>query len=318
MPLKLKENIMKKILILFLLIFIAVPLFSQPNVGPKLKYHQGMIVGNVVLSSGSKVGTSTSYWQFINPDIVYTPSDVGIGTDSPTQKLHVVGTTEQLRLGYDVTNYTGFTIDSGGDLEQNIRGGDFSLISTNSGNFNLKATASNGIAGFDFYGYRATSGGAKFQAYVSGGTQASPTAIPSNANTLWFRGLGYDGTDYHRIAEIFMKTCTVAGSSVPGCFYFNVNAGGGIADLETALYFNSSTMSLMQSGGNVGICTDSPEEELHVVGESVIEDASGNKWRFRIDPTTKKLSFDYTSYQDDSFTIRASIDTTGAYTDEVP
>ncbi|MCP4128482.1 MAG: hypothetical protein GY753_15680, partial [Gammaproteobacteria bacterium] len=42
--------------------------------------------------------------------------DVGIGTRSPSAQLHVIETTEQLRLGYDATNYTSFTVGIGGEL----------------------------------------------------------------------------------------------------------------------------------------------------------------------------------------------------------
>ena len=50
-------------------------------------------------------------------DKVYFPNgNVGIGTSSPTGKLNVLATSEQLRLGYDASNYTSFTVDSGGDL----------------------------------------------------------------------------------------------------------------------------------------------------------------------------------------------------------
>jgi hypothetical protein len=74
---------------------------------------------------------------------------------------------------------------------------------------------------------------------------------------------------------------------------------------------------LVTGSGKVGIVTSSPEEELEVDGEiAIVEDAGGNRWRLRIDAATKKLCFDYTSRFDDSYTIRASIDTTGAYTDE--
>lgn len=42
--------------------------------------------------------------------------NVGIGTTSPTSLLHVLGTTEQLRLGYDATKYATFTVSSAGNL----------------------------------------------------------------------------------------------------------------------------------------------------------------------------------------------------------
>ena len=42
---------------------------------------------------------------------------VGINTTSPQAYLHISGATEQLRLGYDSTNYTSFIIDSAGELK---------------------------------------------------------------------------------------------------------------------------------------------------------------------------------------------------------
>ncbi len=41
-----------------------------------------------------------------------TSSRVGIGTTSPASYLHIVGTTEQLRLGYNNTNYVKLTVGS--------------------------------------------------------------------------------------------------------------------------------------------------------------------------------------------------------------
>ena len=40
--------------------------------------------------------------------------NVGIGTTTPSTKLHVLATTEQLRLGYDVSNYLSATVASTG------------------------------------------------------------------------------------------------------------------------------------------------------------------------------------------------------------
>ncbi|KKW08091.1 MAG: hypothetical protein UY44_C0018G0001, partial [Candidatus Kaiserbacteria bacterium GW2011_GWA2_49_19] len=41
---------------------------------------------------------------------------IGIGTTTPAAKLHVVTTTEQLRLGYNRSSYTSFTIGLDGAL----------------------------------------------------------------------------------------------------------------------------------------------------------------------------------------------------------
>ena len=48
---------------------------------------------------------------------------IGIGTTSPLAKLNVLATTEQLRLSYDVSNYTAFTVSSGGNLTLAPSGG---------------------------------------------------------------------------------------------------------------------------------------------------------------------------------------------------
>ncbi len=42
--------------------------------------------------------------------------NVGIGTASPGANLHVLATSEQLRLGFDVSNYASFIVGSGGNL----------------------------------------------------------------------------------------------------------------------------------------------------------------------------------------------------------
>jgi hypothetical protein len=47
---------------------------------------------------------------------ILSGGNVGIGTTTPTAKLHSLATTEQLRLGYDSSNYTSFTADSSGNL----------------------------------------------------------------------------------------------------------------------------------------------------------------------------------------------------------
>ena len=45
---------------------------------------------------------------------VFDGSKLGIGVSSPSAKVHVISTTEQLRLGYDVSNYFTTTVASNG------------------------------------------------------------------------------------------------------------------------------------------------------------------------------------------------------------
>ncbi|MEE9367034.1 MAG: hypothetical protein V3W44_10130 [Dehalococcoidales bacterium] len=52
---------------------------------------------------------------------------VGVGLPSPSAKLHILETTEQLRLAYDATNFASFTVSSGGDLTIAPTGGDLAI-----------------------------------------------------------------------------------------------------------------------------------------------------------------------------------------------
>ncbi len=60
-------------------------------------------------------GTTPGSNNFVS---VNTSGNVGIGTGSTaaTTKLQILATTEQLRLNYDASNYTSFTVNSTGDL----------------------------------------------------------------------------------------------------------------------------------------------------------------------------------------------------------
>lgn len=42
---------------------------------------------------------------------------IGVGTLSPSAQIHAIGTTEQMRIGYDAANYASFTTDSSGKLK---------------------------------------------------------------------------------------------------------------------------------------------------------------------------------------------------------
>ena len=67
----------------------------------------------------------TNYWSqdtaltlgtYTTPNTIYLKTDgkVGINTTSPATQLHIITTTEQLRLGYDGSNYLSTTVNSTG------------------------------------------------------------------------------------------------------------------------------------------------------------------------------------------------------------
>lgn len=54
--------------------------------------------------------------------IIRASGNVGIGTTAPSARLHTVSTTEQLRVGYDVSNYFSTTVGSTGGVTFNASG----------------------------------------------------------------------------------------------------------------------------------------------------------------------------------------------------
>lgn len=53
--------------------------------------------------------------------------DIGINTTAPSARIHAIATTEQLRLGYDNSNYVPFTVSNVGDLTIAPTGSDVTL-----------------------------------------------------------------------------------------------------------------------------------------------------------------------------------------------
>ncbi|MGI6104061.1 MAG: right-handed parallel beta-helix repeat-containing protein [Patescibacteria group bacterium] len=87
--------------------------------GTSAQFTQGSIVfagANGIYSQDN----SNFFWDDTN-------NRLGIGTNSPSVFMHVIGTTEQLRLGYDATHYGSFAVDSSGNLQ----------ISSSTGNVEL-------------------------------------------------------------------------------------------------------------------------------------------------------------------------------------
>ena len=79
------------------------------------------LVGNLTMHDNYWIGLGASGGRITFDDqttdyINFSDAFVGIGYTAPAATLHVVDTTEQLRLGYDASNYMSFTIDATGQL----------------------------------------------------------------------------------------------------------------------------------------------------------------------------------------------------------
>lgn len=63
-------------------------------------------------SANTRIG-SGAIWA---NDKFYGNGYVGMGTSSPTARLHIISTAEQLRIGYDISNYYKTTVGSTGGV----------------------------------------------------------------------------------------------------------------------------------------------------------------------------------------------------------
>ena len=77
----------------------------------------------------------------------YITGNLGVGTSSPSAKIHSLSTSEQLRLGYDASNYLSFTVDSSGELDVDSTNGEIrfnssAFIFEDSTNHGTRATLS--------------------------------------------------------------------------------------------------------------------------------------------------------------------------------
>jgi hypothetical protein len=105
--------------------------------------------------------------------------NVGIGITSPSAKTHIVGTTEQLRIGYDTSNYLSTTLGSTGGVTFNAvgSGSKFTFSDPVDLSSSLFANGSEGTAGY---------------VLQSRGTALSPQWVATS--TLGISGGGGSGT----------------------------------------------------------------------------------------------------------------------------
>lgn len=86
-------------------------------------------------TSGQTLRHNGTSWT-ANSTLYNNGTNVGVGTTGPGAKLNVEATTQQLRLGYNSTNYASFTASASGDLTVNTTGGDVSVTDRVDINYN--------------------------------------------------------------------------------------------------------------------------------------------------------------------------------------
>lgn len=200
-------------------------------------------VGKTGLAFYTTTSSSTTLSEIMRVNNV----GVGIGTTAPATRLHVVSTTEQLRLAYSATEYQSFevgstgilTITPAGTTKEIITRGDYLRVrSTTSGEsrIDLFAGGDGNNAFLDIFNNgqtRAISFQSASDSYFNGGSLGVGTTTVSAKlhviSTTEQLRLGYDSSNY-----------------VP----FTVSSGG--------------LLGIIPTGGMVGIGTNAPVEKLHV------------------------------------------------------
>jgi hypothetical protein len=171
--------------------------------------HTGNAAGVGLLN----IGSLTSYFS----------GNVGIGTSSPSAKTHIISTTEQLRLGYDTSNYFSTTIGSTGITTFDAVGSASSFVFSDpvtiNGNLTL-GTAGNKINITE--GTNATVGVATL---VAGTVTVNTTAVTANSRIFLTRQ-----TTAGTLGTSVDVTARTAGTS------FTITSNGSVLDTSTVAW----------------------------------------------------------------------------------
>lgn len=74
--------------------------------------NNSIVIGNQAIG----LGANTTVLGNSSTTLTRVFGDIATGTDTPSAAIHAIKTTEQLRLGYDASNYASFTVSSAGVL----------------------------------------------------------------------------------------------------------------------------------------------------------------------------------------------------------
>jgi hypothetical protein len=213
--------------------------------------------GNHAWIQSRNSSTTNTYALALNP----TGGNVGIGTTGPNAKTEILATTEQLRLSYDATHFSSFTVNSAGDLT--LVGGTTAKLTATT----MVATTVNATTGVQING-AATSGtilkgnGTNFvqstETYAAPGTSGN---VLTSDGTNWTSAAAAGGTGVYAqlytgalggaaatfttssfAAKKHLKVVifTPGGSSDPICMQFNSDNG---SNYGSKSFYNSGLTS---------------------------------------------------------------------------
>ncbi len=222
----------------------------------------GLTLSGLTAGSALFVGTSgvisqdnaNFFWDVTNHRL-------GIGT-TPSAKLHVLATTEQLRLGYDASNYISNTVSSTGGLTMASTGtnGGFTFTPSGTGSLILNSgntTGTNVTSSFLIQGNSLTTGNGLY--ITSSSITTASLAKIVNASSAATGG----GTTL----EVKQTGSTsTASAATYGLYATNDRTGTTITNVAAYLSATGGTNNygLIVANGSVGIGTTSPGAALDV------------------------------------------------------
>lgn len=162
--------------------------------------------------------------------------NVGIGTVTISARFHVISTTEQLRIGYDASNYTSFTVGSTGALTVDATGAGAAVTFADAATFTPVATFT---AGLKERGRSVLAGEWANQAYSAGDYTASASTWTVDSGDVALNR-------YMLVGKTVTWQVTIASTDV----------GGAPAHLRIAVPGGLTEAAAMSRGGSCGLTTD--------------------------------------------------------------
>lgn len=246
--------------------------------GAELNYLDGTTAtnGGIVFGNGTYLTQDATnfFWDDTN-------NKLGVGTTTPSGLIHVLGTSEQMRLGYDASNYTSLIVTSDGTLTFYDTGNNILSMSDVNANFAVPTTFSaagdvdiaydlifsnQNIADINSYGPLSINSGESFEnnnltlkTYGTGDLVADLTGtgkfiLNGTDSSIIFDTRTATDTDF------WMGITEDAGGDDDD--YFSIGEGIGIG---TSHYFTINT------SGNVGVGTTVPTKgKLNILGSLAI------------------------------------------------